>query len=68
MATYEQDFRRTAEDIIRRAAEGGDDTSIFVDEMAAAAAVYADEREADQPQPDGSESCTGPCCGGRLES
>ncbi len=38
----------------------------FVDDVVAAATVYADEREADQPAPDGSQGCMGPCCGGSL--
>jgi hypothetical protein len=69
MAEYEAAFRAA----VRGAAEqfhpmAGDAYPIdrFVDDVVSAAAVYADEREADQPAPDGSVACMGPCCGGAL--
>lgn len=61
MVTYDAEFRAAISAAITPPFFYAPDA---VEKIMAAAAVWADEREADQPAPDGPEGCTGPCCGG----
>lgn len=60
----EETFRQTVADIANRCArEGCEITPHEISEIQTAAIDYADT---DRPEPDGSESCMGPCCGGTI--
>jgi hypothetical protein len=61
MTTYDDEFRAAVRAAIAPPFFHAD---AAVEAIMAAATIWADEREADQPAPDGSEGCMGPCCGG----